>query len=165
MTPTPRDVQENQVTVKVKLSADPERTVTIPINKAEQSGASDQDYSGVPENLTFNSGETEKTFVFSATADSIDDDGENIQLNFGTPLPPGVSASGTTQTTISITDDDLPLVTVSFEQGTYTASEGGTATIKVKLSADPERNRHHPRSTRPTRAGRQPPTTAAFRKT
>ena len=85
--PNTPDVQENQVTVKVKLSADPERTVTIPINKAEQGGASNQDYSGVPENLTFNSGETEKSFVFSATADSIDDDGESIQLSFGTPLP------------------------------------------------------------------------------
>ena len=30
-------------------------------------------------------------------------------------------------------------LTVSFEQGSYTVSEGNSVTIKVKLSADPER--------------------------
>ena len=43
------------VTVKVTLNADPERTVTIPITKANQGGASSVDYSGVPANVTFNS--------------------------------------------------------------------------------------------------------------
>ena len=35
------------------LSADPERTVTVPIIKTNQGGASDTDYSGVPSGLTF----------------------------------------------------------------------------------------------------------------
>ena len=52
------------------LSADPERTVTIPISRANQGGASNGDYSGVPANVTFNSGDTEKTFTFSATDDT-----------------------------------------------------------------------------------------------
>ena len=43
------------------------------------------------------------------------------------------------ETTISITDDDDPGVTVSFGASTYTAAEGGTATVTVTLSADPER--------------------------
>ena len=49
------EVQENQVTVKVKLSADPERSVTIEITQARQGGATSADYSGVPENVTFQS--------------------------------------------------------------------------------------------------------------
>ena len=53
------------VTVTVTLSVDPERTVTIPITKANQDGATTADYSGVPENVTFNSGDTEKTFTFA----------------------------------------------------------------------------------------------------
>ena len=46
----------------VTLSADPERTVTIPITKTNQGGATSADYSGVPATVTFNAGETSKTF-------------------------------------------------------------------------------------------------------
>ena len=49
---------------EVTLSEDPERSVTIPLRTANQGGASDSDYSGVPASVTFNSGETEKTFTF-----------------------------------------------------------------------------------------------------
>ena len=49
------EVQENQVTVKVKLSADPERSVTIEITQARQGGATSADYSGVPEEVAFHS--------------------------------------------------------------------------------------------------------------
>ena len=128
----------NSVMVKVKLSADPERTVTIPLNKTNQGGASNSDYSGVPANVVFNSGETEKTFSFAAASDSDNDDGESVKLGFGN-LPTDVSAGTTNETTVSITDDDVPSVTVSFEQSSYIVAEGGSVTLKVKLSADPER--------------------------
>ena len=96
------------------------------------------DYSGVPTSVTFNTGETSKTFDFAATADTVDDDGESVKIAFGT-LPGGVIAGTTAATTVSITDDDDPQVTVSFGASTYTAAEGGTATVTVTLSADPER--------------------------
>ena len=51
------DVTENTVEVTVTLSADPERTVVIPIEKANQ-GATTADYTGVPQNVTFDSGDT-----------------------------------------------------------------------------------------------------------
>ena len=127
------------VTVKVTLSADPERTVTIPLTKANQDGASAADYSGVPGSVVFNSGDTEKEFTFTATDDSLDDDGESVKLSFGT-LPSGVSEGTTSQAVVSITDNDDPAVTASFGASTYTAAEGGEAvTIAVNLSADPER--------------------------
>ena len=72
----------NSVPVKVVLSADPERTVTIPVTDAGQGGASSSDYS-VPTSVVFNSGDTEKTLSFSATQDSVDDDGESVKLGFG----------------------------------------------------------------------------------
>ena len=99
----------DSVTVKVTLlSADPERTVTIPVSRANQGGASNGDYSGVPANVTFNSGDTEKTFSFSATDDTVDDDDESVKLGFGT-LPTRVSEGSTTdETTVNITDDDDP---------------------------------------------------------
>ena len=126
-------------TVKVKLSADPERTVTVPLTKINQGGASNSDYSNVPANVVFNSGDTEKTFSFSATQDTLDDDGESVKLGFGSSLPTRVTAGAPAETTVSITDDDVPNVTVSFEQSSYTVAEGSSETVRVKLSADPER--------------------------
>ena len=130
----------SSVVIQVILSADPERTVTIPINKANQGGATDGDYSGVPANasVTFNSGDTEKSITFAATDDSVDDDGESVLLSFGT-LPAGVSAGSPATATVNITDDDVPTVTVRYEQASYTVAEGNSVVIKVILSADPER--------------------------
>ncbi|MDE0337568.1 MAG: hypothetical protein OXI80_07845, partial [Caldilineaceae bacterium] len=130
--------EDSSVTVKVILSADPERTVTVPVAKTNQDGASDADYSGVPVNVTFNSGETENSFTFMAVDDTNDDDGESVKLAFGT-LPAGVSAGTTSEATVNITDDDVPTVTVSYEQSSYTVAEGGSVNVKVTLSADPER--------------------------
>ena len=71
----------SSTTVKVQLSVAPERTVTVPINKAPQGGATTADYSGVPTSVTFNSGDTEKTFSFAAASDSVDDDGESCEAD------------------------------------------------------------------------------------
>ena len=60
------------VEVTVTLDKDPERTVSIPLTTTNQGGATGSDYSGVPASLTFNSGDTAKTFTFSATADDLD---------------------------------------------------------------------------------------------
>ena len=133
----------SNVTVKVILDADPGRTVTIPITKANQDGASDSDYSIVPSSVVFASGDTEQTITFAATADDVDDDGESVKLGFGT-MPTGVTASGTTEATVSITDDDaiaLPLtaVQVSFGGSTFAVAEGSSVEVTINLSADPER--------------------------
>ena len=97
------------------------------------------DYS-VPSSVVFNTGDTEKMLSFSATQDTVDDDGESVKLGFGSSLPTGVTTGSTDETTVSITDDDVPSVTVSFEQPSYTVAEGNTVTVKVTLSADPERH-------------------------
>ena len=93
------------VTVTVQLSADPGRRVTIPITAANHGGASNGDYSGVPANVTFGATERRKTFTFTATQDTVDDDGESVQLGFGT-LPTDVSAGTPSTSTVSITDND-----------------------------------------------------------
>ena len=127
------------VDVTVKLSADPERTVVIPISRSEANIGSG-DYSGVPMSVSFASGETEKIISFVATEDTENDDGESLLLGFGPlPLPDGVSLGTHSQSTVSITDDDVPAVTVSFEKDSYTVAEGESGDVKVKLSADPER--------------------------
>ena len=125
--------------VTVTLSADPERTVVVPIATVNQGTASDADYSGVPSSVTFDAGETSKSFTFSATQDDVDDDGESVRLGFGSLPDAGVSAGTPAGTTVNITDDDVPAVTVQFSQGSYTVAEGATQSVTVTLSADPER--------------------------
>ena len=88
------------VTVKVTLNANPERTVTIPLTKTDQDGASSSDYSGVPASVTFNADDTEVDITFTASSDSDNDDGESVKLGFGNTLPTGVSA-GTTDEAVS----------------------------------------------------------------
>ena len=133
------DLTENTVEVTVTLSADPERTVVIPIEKTNEGGATTADYSGVPQNVTFDSGDTSKSFTFTAAHDTVDDDSESVKLSFGATLPAGVSAGTPPTSAVTITDDDVPQVAVAFGQSAYTAVEGSTVTVEVTLSADPER--------------------------
>ena len=114
------------------------KTVTLPIRAAGSGGATAADYSGIPANLVFAPGDTEKSFTVTLTDDDVDDDGESLTLSFGAES--NIKSGGANETaTVAIRDDDDPAVTVSFGAATYTAAEGGTATVTVTLSADPER--------------------------
>ena len=144
------------VEVTVTLSADPERTVTIPLTATNQNGADTADYS-VPTGVTFNAGDTEQTITFSATQDTVDDDDESVLLAFDT-LPSGVSAVTPNQVTFNITDDDDPQVTVMFGAADHTVPEGDTVEVTVTLSADPERTVTIP-LTATNQGKRAPPTT------
>ena len=124
--------------VTVELSADPERTVVIPLTTMNQGGVDATDYS-VPASVTFNSGEMSKTITFSATHDTVDDDDESVRLSFGAMPDPRVNPGATYEATITIDDDDDPFVEVQFAQNSYTVPEGGTQVVTVTLSADPER--------------------------
>ena len=122
------------VEVTVSLSADPERTVTIPLAATEQGGATSADYS-VPTGVTFNAGDTEQTITFSATQDEVDDDDESVLLAFGTSLPSGVSAGTPATATVSITDDDGAGVSVS--KASLTIAEGSSDTYTIVLDSQP----------------------------
>ena len=128
------------VTVTVNLSADPERSVTIPIDAAGANGAAAGDYTLSANSVTIDSGDTSATFTVTAVDDSVDDDGESVNLSFGT-LPDEVSPGTQRTATVNLTDNDHPQVTAEFGAATYTATEGGSAvTVTVNLSADPERS-------------------------
>ena len=85
----------------------------------------------------FNANETELEFSYRTEDDTDAEHGESVRLSFGT-LPPGVTASGTTMTTITIIDDDPP-VTVEFDSTTYSVAESKSVTVTVTLSEDPKR--------------------------
>ena len=125
--------------VRVTLDVDPERTVTIPFVKTEV-GATSADYGGVPSSVTFRSGDTEQMFTVTTVNDTVDDDDERIELSFGTPLPEAVTTGSFGATSIQITDDDAPEVTVSFEKSSYRVAEGESVEVTVTLSVDPKRD-------------------------
>jgi len=121
-------------TVTVELSEAPKRPVTLPISAANQGGASSSDYSGVPAGVTFGAGDTSKSFTFTAVDDSLDDDGESVKLTFGT-LPSGVTASGTTEATVTITDNDDTPDTINLSFDPATVAEDATGNVAVKVVA------------------------------
>ena len=127
-----------EVTVTLGDTFD-KKTVTLPLTATGVGGATSADYSGVPSELVFAPGETEKTFTVELTDDDVDDDDESVTLGFGT-LPSTLKTGGDHETaTVAIRDDDDPEVDVEFGEATYSADEGGSTTVTVTLSADPER--------------------------
>ena len=129
----------DNVAVKVKLNKNPERTVTIPLTTINQNGASSGDYSGVPSSVTFQSGETVRSFTFTAARDSVEDDGESVKLGFGT-LPAKVTSGATDEATVSITDV-APVVnqppTVSATAEPNTVYPGGNVVLRG-MGSDPD---------------------------
>ena len=99
-------------TVEVELNAAPERELVIPITAMPQGGAVAGDYSGVPVSLTFGASDTERTFTVTAVDDSDDDDGESVQLRFGT-LPARVSVGNTATARVDLDDNDNPTVSIT----------------------------------------------------
>ena len=128
-----------RVTVRVTLSDNPERDLTVPISVNLQGGATPDDFEGVPASVSFGSGEMERSFDVTAVDDDLDDDDESLTLGFG-PLPDRVIPGNPAEAVIHIEDDDDPVVNVSFDGASHDAAEGGNpARVTVLLSANPER--------------------------
>ena len=99
------------VSVVVLRSADPERTLTVPLTSVGQGGASSADYSSIPARVTFVSGVTSQMFGVSVAADGEVDAGESVAIGFGT-LPTGVTVGSVAATTVTITEPGDPGTTL-----------------------------------------------------
>ena len=110
-------------TVTVNLSADPERSVTIPITAAGAGGAGSDDYTLSDTSVTIDSGETSATFIVTATDDDVYDGAEALTLSFG-DLPSEVTAAGTQATTeVNLVDNEI-LATSSLVPTGINAGDG-----------------------------------------
>ena len=137
-TPTPSTRGGASTSVKVILSKAPGSEAVIPISRANRAGATDADYSGVPDTFTFGATDTEKTITFAATDDEVDDDGEKVELSFGT-LPGGITATSG-EATVAITDnDDATARAIVISPASLTVTEEDTtgADYTVKLASQP----------------------------
>lgn len=129
----------SSVTVSVNLDTDPLRTVTIPLNTTGT--ASPNDIVGtLPTEVTFNAGETVKTFVINAATDSLIENDETVIFNFGT-LPANVTVGTTATTTLTINNiTTLVDVEINFASATYSIDEGETLNVTINADVDPERD-------------------------
>ena len=120
--------------VSVVLSAAPERELTIPVTATAQGGATADDYSGVPESLTFAAEETEKSFTVSATEEEDEDVGESLLLGFG-DLPEMVTAGTLAMTTVTLRDNDSDAIALALSEATL-AEDAGVPTVTVTATLD-----------------------------
>ena len=80
----------SSVNVTLRLSANPRRTVVIPLTTTNPGAVSD-DYFGAPATVALR-GVAEQAFSLTATPDSVSDDGESVLIGLGA-LPSGVSSA------------------------------------------------------------------------
>ena len=125
-------------TIAVRLQKAPEGNLVIPISVTYEGGASETDVSGSFGAAEFRSDETEDLLTIRAVQNFEDDDGKSFDLKFGM-LPEGYDVGEHPSTTVTIIDDELPFVTVEFEQATYSVLEGESAEITVIVSEPPQR--------------------------
>ena len=90
------------VEVTVRLGADPERRVAIPLIATPGDNVAASDYEGVPTTVVFESGQRVQTFAVRALADQEEEAVETITLEFGTPLPSGVEMGSPATTVVTI---------------------------------------------------------------
>ena len=113
-------------------------TLTLPIEGRRERRGGCHGLHRHPREPGLRAGETVKTFTVTIEDDDFNDDDESLTLSFGEE--PHIRSGGANETaTITITDTDGPQVSVSFGSDSYTVPEGGTQSVTVNLSADPER--------------------------
>ena len=131
----------DQATVTVTLALAPAAgtTVTVPIVATPGEGLGTDEYSGVPMNVVFNAGDTSKSFTVTAVQDTDDEPDRLLTFSFGTPLPEGYVPGTNSQLVLTLVDDDVPIVSASFDAATAEVQEGTSRQVTVSLSQAPER--------------------------
>ena len=125
-----RVAEGGSVTVTANLERATERDVAVPLFVTAGSGVSDEDYSGVPENLIFARGSYIATFSFKAEGDVVVEDDEVVTVSFDT-LPDGLTAGSPTMTAVTIEDNDEPNWLVSVVPASIAEATESAATVSV----------------------------------
>ena len=113
-------------------------TVTAEITATPGAGLGAAEYAGVPASVTFNAGETSKSFTVTTVDDTDDEPHRVLTLGLG-ELPEGYVPGTHHEFVLTILDDDHPIVSVTFGDAADSAPEGALVTVTVRLSQAPER--------------------------
>ena len=136
LTPTTLTVNEGSTAdYTVELSVQPTADVTVDITGGG-------DVSVNPTSLTFTATtwDTAQTVTVTAAQDTdAADDAQTVGHAVASSSASEYVGATLDGLAVTVDDDEDPAVTVSFELGTYSVAEGGSVTVKVQLSADPQR--------------------------
>ena len=134
---TSLDIDEGDSdTYTVVLDSQPTHSVIITINDP-----SNTDVTAEPASLTFTTvnWDTAQTVTVRASHDSGHDDEDGTVTHTAASTDTKYDGLPIGSVLVNVTDDDDVPVTVSFEQAAYAVDEGDSVTVKVILSAQPER--------------------------
>ncbi|MBF0446171.1 MAG: hypothetical protein HQL68_11335, partial [Magnetococcales bacterium] len=118
-------------TLTATLSAASSNDVTVSLAYSGTATSGGTDYSYGATSITISAGSTTGTTTITAVDDTANDDGETIIVDISSVT--NGSESGTQQVTSTITDDDLPTVTLSLDDTTL-AEDGGVGILTATLS-------------------------------
>ena len=120
-------------TYNVVLDTEPLGNVTVAILDPSDNS----DVTSDPASLTFTTDnwDTPQTVTVATEKDN-DGDDETATIKHDVSGYGSVTAN---DVSVNVTDDAPETVAVSFQQGSYTVSEGSTVTVKIVLDVDPER--------------------------
>ena len=130
-----------EVTMVLSHALPGNATITFDLWTSDDSSMPD-DYTPLPESITFGANETRASFTITATQDTVQEPDELVLVFF--TLPTGVEEVeyliyGDHPTTIvTIVGDDTPGMTIT--PRTLDVDEGGTTTYTVKLNGPPTEN-------------------------
>ena len=127
-------------TVTVTLATTPAvgETVTVPLTATPGAGLGTGEYSGVPSSVTFNAGQTSRSFTVTTVDDADDEPDRLLTFSFGT-LPEGYVPGTNSQLELTLVDDDVPIVSATFGRAAASVQEGTSVPVTVRLSQAPER--------------------------
>ena len=95
--------------VTVRLSSPAPSPMVVSITATGRDGATVDDWLGVPRVLTFDRGDTSKSFTVTAFDDTVKDSGEVVELGFGA-LPDGCVPGAIDTARVTIMNDDGPVL-------------------------------------------------------
>lgn len=124
------DESAGSATVTVNLSPSAGHTVTVNWAATAGTATNGADFTAASGTLTFNPGQTSRTFQVSIIDDAIDENDESINLALSNVTQ---ALMGTGAATLHITDND-GVPTVRFDTATQAVNEGGSLTVTVELS-------------------------------
>ena len=106
------------VNVVVNIDPAPSDQVVIPLAVSMREGASTADYSLGSQSVAFESGQTSKSVLFSATSDNEDDDGEYVHIAFGA-VPSHVTSGEIAETVVNIVTTPVLVSATTRGDGLY----------------------------------------------
>ena len=91
--------------VTVQLNEPAPYDMNVALTAEGRNGADESDWSGVPGNVVFSTGDTSKSFTVIAVDDTVEDDDEMVELGFET-LPGGLIAEDPATATLTIMNQE-----------------------------------------------------------